>query len=215
MHAFQLRARPLLLLAVVVVIGALAGASMLFGGTRERAAIGKVTIDLKAKRQVIQGFGTSERVWSDPHLSKNPTTTVHESAQREMLAALYTRLGLTRVRNVLDAGIQAGPGQPMDFTGKRGDAHVAFVKQARPYGLKTFFPGPRGLESWMKESDPGATVDWAMGMLRHWRALGVEPALYAPLNEPEVAQDFAPKWMHDVVVMLGRRLRAEGFKTKL
>ena len=62
---------------------------------------------------------------------------------------------------------------------------------------------------------PGPYVDWAMAMLKRWRAKGVEPALYAPLNEPEINNDFPPQWLHDVVVQLGQRLRAAGFKTKL
>ena len=137
------------------------------------------------------------------------------AAQVEILTALYRRLGLTRVRNVLDPGVQKTPGGPFNFDGKLGDAHVAFVKQAKTYGLRTFFPGPVYLEDWMKPDDPASYVNWAMAMLQRWRTQGIEPALYAPLNEPQIARNFPPQWMHDVVVQLGKRLRAAGFKTKL
>ena len=179
------------------------------------ADVTAVTVDLGATRQSIDGFGTSNRVWSDPHLANASNASVPPEAQRQILTALYRRLGLTRVRNVLDNGIQPSAGAPMSFAGKRADDHIAFVKQAKGYGLTTFFPGPVYLEDWMKADDPGAYVNWAMTMLQRWRARGLEPALYAPLNEPERGRDFPPQWMHDVVVQLGSRLRAAGFKTKL
>ena len=173
-----------------------------------------VTVNLAAGRQRIDGFGTSNRVWSDPHVA-NANVYVPAAAQPEILTALYRRLGLTRVRNVLDQGVQKAPGGRFEFGGKLADAHIAYVKQARRYGLQTFFPGPVYVEPWMKADDPGAYVDWAMAMLRHWRSKGLEPALYSPLNEPVINEDFPPQWFHDVVVELGKRLRVAGFRTKL
>lgn len=137
------------------------------------------------------------------------------SAQAEILRTLYGRLGLTRVRNVLDQGVQREVGGPFIFIGKATDGHVAFVKQARPFGLRLFFPGPVYVEPWMTAEDTGAYVNWAMTVLRRWRALGLEPRYYAPLNEPKIDGDFPPKWMHDVVAQLGARLRFAGFRTKL
>ena len=61
-----------------------------------------------------------------------------------------------------------------------GDAHIAYVKQARRYGLKTFFPGPVYLEPWIGQQDVDAYADWAMAMLRRWRAAGARaPVLCA------------------------------------
>lgn len=174
-----------------------------------------VAIDLRAPRQVMQGFGMSLRVWDDPHVSNAPRTVIPASAQRAILVDLYRRLGLTRVRPVLDPGIQPIPEPKFNFTGKLGESLVAFVKQAKPYGLRTFFPGPVYLEDWMTPNSPGAYVDYAMAVLRYWRSQGHEPPLYAPLNEPEIARDFPAQWMRQVVVQLGRRLKADGFKTKL
>lgn len=201
----------LVLVLVVVAVAATAGRV-----SSSRAAAGAtVTVDLRALRQVMQGFGTSERAWSDPHLSQSPTTRIPESAQREILTALYRRLGLTRVRNVLDNGIQRSPGAPLDFSGRRADDHIAFVKQAKPYGLRVFFPGPVYLEDFMQEDNVDAFVDWAMQMLEHWRAKGLEPALYSPLNEPAISHDLSPEWMHQAVLRLGERMRRAGLKTKL
>src|SRR5581483_10347905 len=153
--------------------------------------------------------------WIDPHLSRSPNTNVPPAAQAEILTALYRRLGLTRVRDVLDEGIELQRGGPFNFSGKLTDAHVAFVKQAQKYGLRTFFPGPVYLEEWMQPDDPSGYVDYAMGVLNRWRQLGLEPPYYAPINEPQVSHNYPPQWRHDVVLQLGERLRAAGFKTKL
>lgn len=174
-----------------------------------------VSIDPGATRQSIDGFGSSERVWADPHLSNLPVTNVPLAAQRAILRELYRRLGLTRVRPVLDQGVQMRRGGPFAFGGKLADAHIAYVKQARSFGLRTFFPGPVYIEPWMTENDVGAYVDWAMAMMRRWRELGAEPPLYAPQNEPFINGDFSPEWLRGVVVRLGGRLREEGFRTKL
>ena len=172
-------------------------------------------VDLAAKRQVMQGFGSSVRVWSDPHLSKSPKTVVPQKAQDEILTALYRRLGLTRSRQSLDGGIEEAQGGPFDFAGKLGEAQVAYVQQAKRYGLRTFFPAPVYAESWMSGDDVDGYVGYAMGILRYWRSKGVDPPLYSVLNEPQITGDFPPQWMHDVTLRLGRRMRAAGFKTKL
>ena len=201
--------------SALAAVLAVAGAQAKGQERQATAATTSVVVDLRANRQVIQGFGSSNRVWTDPHLANAAVVTVPAEAQRQILTSLYRRLGLTRVRNVLDNGLQQRPGGALAFEGKRADDHIAFVKQARSFGLTTYFPGPVYLEDWMRPDDPSGYVDWAMAMLQRWRAKGLEPALYAPLNEPQIARNFPPQWMHDVVVQLGKRLRAAGFKTKL
>jgi O-glycosyl hydrolase len=137
------------------------------------------------------------------------------AAQTQILKALYGRLGLRRVRSILDQGVQKTRGAPYEFGGKLADGHIAFVKQASRHGLSTFFPSPVYVEPWMRAPDVDAYVDWAMAMLKRWRAMGLEPPYYSPLNEPEINEDFPPEWMRAVVLELGSRLRANGFKTKL
>jgi glucuronoarabinoxylan endo-1,4-beta-xylanase len=206
---------------VAVLVSAVCAASVALAGPVAATDRGKsaartvVTVDLRARRQVIDGFGSSTRVWSDPHVGNAPGLVVPPAAQSAILTSLYRRLGLTRVRNLIDQGVQKSKGGPFDFSGKLGADQVAFVKQARAYGLRTFFPAPVYLEDWMTPDDVGSYVDYAMAVLRRWRALGAEPPLYAPLNEPAISHDFPPEWMRQVVIQLGRRLRAEGFETKL
>ena len=205
--------RGLLAPAFLVLAGLLAASCA--GSVSARTEAVSVVVDLGAARQMMQGFGTSVRVWSDPHVAKAPGVRVPVVEQRKILRALYRTAGLTRVRPVLDMGIQPSRGAPFNFSGRFVDDHVAYVKQARQFGLRTVFPGPVYLEDWMRPNDPAAYVDWAMAMLEHWRSRGYELALYAPLNEPEIARDFPAGWMHDVVLQLGRRLRAAGLETKL
>ena len=182
--------------------------------SRRAAATATATVQLGVLRQTIQGFGSSERSWTDPHLAKSPNVDVPTSAQDQILTSLYGDLGLTRARSIIDPGIQPSPGASFNFAAKT-DAQAAFVEQAKRYGLRTFFPAPVYLENWMQPNDPGPYVDWAMALLRRWRALGATPPYYSVLNEPQVAKDFPPQWLHDVVVQLGQRMRADGFKTKL
>jgi len=126
---------------------------------------------------------------------------------------LYRKLHLTRVRASIDPGIQARAGAPMNFT--KADTQAAFVKRAKEFGLRTFFPAPVYLEDWMQPNDVTSYVNWAMALLERWRSLGVTPPFYSVLNEPQVARNFPAQWLHDVVVQLGQRLRAAGFRTKL
>lgn len=170
-------------------------------------------MNLAAKRQVIQGFGSSERSWTDPHLADSPNVNVPPAVQAQILTALYRDLGFTIVRDTIDPGIQQHPGSTPNFA--KASAQAEFAKQAQRYGLKIFFPGPVYLEAWMQPNDPTSYVNWAMALLERWRSLGVTPPYYSVINEPQVARDFPPQWLHDVVVQLGRRLRAAGFPTKL
>ncbi len=174
-----------------------------------------VLVDLAAPRQIMDGFGSTERVWIDPHLSDSTSTTVPAAAQRAILTALYRRLGLTRVRPFLDEGIQTVPNGSFNFSGKLLDAHIAFVKQAVAYGLRTVFPAPVYFEEWVREDNVAAYVDYAMGVLQRWRSAGYPLKLFSPINEPKISHNLSPEWMRKMVIMLGARMRAAGMQTKL
>ena len=203
------------LAAIALAAGVASGSDSSAQAHAETAQTLSVEVDLGAPRQVIQGFGTSNRVWNDPHLGNQPTVSVPAAAQAQILSLLYRRLGLTRVRPIVDPGVQRTAGGAFNFGWKLGDAHIAFVKQAKRYGLKTYFPSPATTEQWMRADDPGAYVDWSMAVLKYWRAQGVELALFSPLNEPRINGNYPPRWLHDVVVQLGARMRAAGLETKL
>jgi O-glycosyl hydrolase len=174
-------------------------------------------LDLKARRQVMDGFGVSERVWTDPHLADSPRVDVPSDARRAILRALFGDLGLTRLRSVLDPGIEPVNDNKFDFSGKRSDDHIALVKEAIPLGLRTFFASPVHLEPWMGERDVDEYVAWAMAILSHWRSLGVEPTLFSPVNEPglRAGGNRSAIWLTKVVKSLGARMRSAGLRTRL
>ncbi len=195
-------------------------------GCAKAAGPVQVVVDARITHQVMEGFGSSVRVWGDPHLSDFQPTVVPREAQDAILRQLYTDLRLTRARSALDADIEPTNDNDDPFTfdwsrfnfeGKRTDAHVAFVKQAMPYGLQVSFPSPVILESWMTEGNPEEYVEWALAILLRWRHLGLDLPFYSIINEPghtRVAKRSA-QWLRAVVKSLGARMRAEGLRTML
>ena len=66
----------------------------------------QIRLDLGITHQVMEGFGSSSRVWDDPHLADAPQTVIPDAARAQILGLLYRDLGLTRVRPVLDGGVE-------------------------------------------------------------------------------------------------------------
>lgn len=182
------------LAAVTAAVGVLApGCSpsstghVVGGGSSVSAAV-QVTIDPARTYQVIQGFEASNRVGDDPHVSNAPRTNIPPSPRVEIITRLYKDLGLTRVRLVLDGGIEpvndnddpfVFDWSKFNFEWKHNDAHVAFVRDA--VSSSRF---PLVLEKWMTEHNPDEYVEWAMAILTRWRQLGQEPRSFSVFNEP-------------------------------
>ncbi|MEO6527718.1 MAG: hypothetical protein ABIP93_13890 [Gemmatimonadaceae bacterium] len=199
-----------------------------------------VSVNLDRQFQTMDGFGSTERVFDDPHVTEtfNSQTAragvvVPQAEQAKILAALYTELGLTRVRyNPRDPAPGKVTGlEPLndndnpnltdlsrfDFGWKNNDAHIAFVKTAQPFGLKVYFASPLTLESWMSEANPEEYVEWAMAIQRRWRDQGLEMPYYSIVNEPGFSGSgiWSAEWLRSTTKLLGAKLRAEGFSTKL
>jgi len=167
---------------------------LLYAGYTEAAKPVGIAIDTSVTHQVMDGFGSSSRVWDDPHVANVSPTVIPLEVQNEILTRLYTDLGLTRVRPATGGGIEPVNDNDDPFTfdwskfnfeWKRNDAHVDFVKQAIPYGLKVYFLSPIILEKWMTESNPEEYVERAMAVLLRWRALGVELPFYSITMQTE------------------------------
>jgi O-glycosyl hydrolase len=192
-----------------------------------------VTLDPSQRFQTIQGFGTTQRLFDDPHTTEtfDPATrrasaTPPTGEQEKILDALYVDLGLTRMRfhpeglePVNDnADPQSTDLSRFDFSWKAADGHIAAVKSLMRRGVTTYYASPVTLESWMNESNPDEYVEWAMVMLRHWRQQGLEMPYFSLMNEPGYYQglkSWSGAWLRDVAKRLGARLRAERFATKL
>ena len=194
--------------------------------------VAAITVDTGVAHQTMDGFGSSVRLWDDPHVSNaaDPATgrgyTLTTAQQDEILDRLYVELGLTRARPIIDRGIEpendnADPSQTDDarfqFAWKRNDGYVEYVKRAQARGLRTAWLSPLRLEPWMDRGDPAEVAEWALAVLRRWRALGVELPYYAIVNEPgfERSGYWSGEELREVIKALGPRLRAEGFATKI
>ncbi|HEX2723828.1 MAG TPA: glycoside hydrolase family 30 beta sandwich domain-containing protein [Gemmatimonadaceae bacterium] len=190
--------------------------------TQPETPNGTVTVDATALRQEMQGFGTSMRIFTDPHLigrNGGPENSLQISSAEEdaVLRVLYEKIGLTRVRPLaLSRGTQPTLADTMRTVWVFADGHIDIVKRARSIGLREWWLSPLLLETWMDESNVADYVDWAMRAIRYWKTQGVELAWYSIVNEPGYPPIKAsPEFFHDAVILLGRRLADEGFRTKL
>jgi O-glycosyl hydrolase len=185
-----------------------------------------ITVDLDARRQTIDGFGVSTRVWSDPHLSNAAQTVVPLDAQDQILDLLFDDLGLTRVRPIIDAGIEpvndnADPNllapERFTFAGKLTDEHIALVQRVRERGVSTWFPVMLQPEPWMSAHDPAEYVERILAQLIRWKELGALPAFVSPVNEPSgaLAGSVSESWLVEVVALLGARLTDAGLSTRI
>ena len=192
-----------------------------------------VTLDPAQRFQTIQGFGTTQRLFDDPHTTEtfNPSTrraaaVPPASEQAKILDALYRDLGLTRVRfhpeGVEPVNDNTDPGSAdlskfvLDW--KAADGHIEAVKSLIARGVTTYYASPLAVEPWMNESNPDEYVEWAMVMLRHWKQQGLEMPYFSIMNEPGYyggLKVWSGEWLRDVTKRLGARLAAEGFRTKL
>jgi len=192
-----------------------------------------VTLDPAQRFQTIQGFGTTQRLFDDPHTTEtfNPATRraaaiPPASEQAKILDALYRDLGLTRVRfhpeGVEPVNDNADPNatdlSKFTLAWKAADGHIEAVKSLVSRGVTTYYASPLFVEPWMNESNPDEYVEWAMVMLRHWRQQGLEMPYFSIMNEPGYyggQKSWSGAWLRDVTKRLGARLAAEKFRTKL
>ncbi|MGH7592327.1 MAG: hypothetical protein ACRELE_00505, partial [Gemmatimonadales bacterium] len=194
-----------------------------------------VTIDVSRKYQTIQGFGTTERLFTDPHLTKtfDPATQqgaviVPPDQQAAILRTLYTDIGLTRVRYATDPGIEpvndnSDPNitdlTKFNFTGRGGDGHIAYVDAARPFGLAQWWGSPiTAGESWMSATDPAEYAEWALAIIRHWNSAGTPLTYWSIFNEPGFfggGTTRSGQYLRDAVKLIGGRLAAEGIPTRI
>ncbi|MEO8577986.1 MAG: glycoside hydrolase family 30 beta sandwich domain-containing protein [Gemmatimonadales bacterium] len=183
-------------------------------------ATATITIEASQTHQEIQGFGTSMRIFSDPHLinlsggiENSLDITIPE--QDAILKTLYEGIGLTRVRPLHQTTFsQPDALSPIRTDWVFADGHIELVKRARQLGLKEWWLSPIALESWMNNSRPSEYVQWAMKFIRYWKSRGVELTYYSIVNEPSFVK-VSGVFVRDAVKLLGKQLADEGFKTRI
>lgn len=199
----------------------------------EAAADIYVTVDPTQRFQTIDGWGASMRLFSDPHIIGLPqqdpanALSIPLAAQAEILDSLYRALGLNRVRvatetadietvNDNDDPTHTNPAA-FDFSSRKNDAFLDVVRDLRLRGVTQWWMSPFGLSSWMLDASPAEYVELAMAINRRWRDNGLELPYYSLFNEPtgQGPPLSDAQYFREAVVLLGRALAAEGFKTKL
>ena len=185
--------------------------------------------------QTIDGFGTSSRVFEDPHAfgvngPAPPTTTAQRDA---VFDALYVDLGLTRIRPV-QPDTAAGPppigiepqndnsdpnatdSSRFNFSGRRLDLHAAHVIRAKARGVTVAWTSPLNREVWMgvtTSQDAAEYAEWLLAQVRRFKQQGAPLDYISVANEPSYSRNtMSGKFIRDVIKNLGPRLAAEGLR---
>lgn len=194
----------------------------------------EIAVDSRVRHQRIDGFGSSARVFDDPHVfdtfdpaTGRAATRLTQSQQGEILDRLYRDLRLRRLRPVFDFGgieRQGGNADPevidpadFDFSWKRNDAHVELAQRAMRRGVTTVFPTTLGFEPWMHHGiDPDRVARWTLARLLRWRDRGIALRYYSLINEPGHPPSgvWSGEFLRDVIKCLGPRSRASGLPTR-
>jgi glucuronoarabinoxylan endo-1,4-beta-xylanase len=192
-----------------------------------------IVIDPAKRFQTIAGWGASMRLFSDPHIiglpQEDPANALQipVSAQNEILDSLYRALGLTRVRvatetaDIEPVNDNQDPAHTnlsaFDFSARKNDAFFDVVRDLRARGVTSWWMSPIGAAAWMADASPAEYVELAMAINRRWRDNGLELPYYSIANEPtgQGAPFNNGDYLRQAVILLGRALASEGFKTKL
>ena len=194
-----------------------------------------MTLDVSHRFQTIDGFGSSLRLFDDPHVTNtsDPVTgrggvVVPPDQQTAILRALYTDIGLTRVRYTTDANIEpvndnANPNvtdlTKFNFSWRGGDGFISLVNAARPLGLTRWWGSPiTPGESWMGANDVPEYVEWALAIIRHWNSSGTPLTYWSLFNEPRYFSGLgnrSPEFMRDAIKAIGAQLVAENIPTRI
>jgi O-glycosyl hydrolase len=185
--------------------------------------------------QTMEGFGTSVRVFNDPHVIGGTTLApitsgliMSNAEQDTILNLLYNKLGLTRVRPatgedgpIEDPNDNSDPDSTdlanFDFTWKKNDAHIDYVSRVIPRGVNTYFPSAIKIENWMTTANPDEYAEWAFNIIKRWKDQGYELPYYSIINEPGYIRGgiWPGEYLRDCIKLLGPKLDAAGINTRI
>ena len=194
-----------------------------------------INIDALNVNQTMEGFGSSLRVFNDPHViggtTSDPITAglvISAAEEDTILNLLYNELGLTRVRPATgEDGPIENPNDnnnpyvmdtsKFDFSWKKMDAHIDYVSRVVPRGVNTYFPSTIKIEDWMTESNPEEYAEWAFAIIKRWKDQGYELPYYAIMNEPGYIRGgiWSGEYLRDCIKLLGPKLDTAGINTKI
>lgn len=213
----------------------LLSASIMFKGTSamQNPQI-VVDVDVRTMLQTMEGFGSSERVFDDPHVFNNfdpatgrSSTKLTTAQQDEVLDRLYIDLRLNRVRPATEEGIELENDNndpnvidpiKFNFAWKRLDAHCDYIKRARQRGVTLYFLSPVSRERWQGAATPNDAAEygeWLFAQVQRCRQSGVEFPYLSVVNEPSYNRNpMSGQFIRDVIKTLGPKLRGAGFTTR-
>jgi len=193
---------------------------------------GTITVTPEKTYQTIDGFGTSLRLWDDPHLNglSNTASTgglVMTDTQKDTLYDLIyspTRgIGLNRIRiHMIEPRWQTAEGAPIvseaPYPGPHAAEFVDFIKHAllRNPELRTGFEIGR-FDTWITNSEyPLVIARYIKTALDYARARGHEPDWVGIQNEPSAGPPFlSGENLRDIAIELKNILKADGYATRL
>jgi hypothetical protein len=215
------------------------------GATAWPTVAATLTMNPASTFQTMAGFGASARMFDDPHVTNTfdggigkaaPSATPSSAQQDEILKALYTELGLTRVKyNAGEGGTQAkleptanDNSDPVtanidafDYRYKLTDGLMDHFANCEDFGATTKWGAVFALESYLTNaSDPEEYGEYAERIVRRWAAMGQPLHYLSILNEPglnNTAIHANGTWngtfIRDAIKSLGPRISAAGLST--
>ena len=181
----------------------------------------------------MDGFGHSQRLFDDPHVTETFNSEIKRAAvvipsadQNKIFKLLYEEMGFTMVRPVTDGSIEPANDNldpditdlsKFDFSWKLNDGFIDYINRAKEMGVKNYFLSPVKLESWMDESSAAENAELAMATLTRWKDQGLELPYYSILNEPSYTRSGirSGEYIRDVIKILGPKMRRAGMTTKI
>lgn len=200
--------------------------------TEGDGASGTITVNPETTYQTMDGFGTSMRLWDDPHLNGlSPAassgglimTQAEKDTVYDLLYSPDTGIGLNRIRTgVIVPGWQTEEGAKIvadaPFPGPHATDVLDFIQQARRRNAELETGFQIGLfDSWVSVgTDPFAIARYIKTGLDYARLKGHEPDWVGIHNEPSLgAPNFSGENLRDITIALKRLLEADRYSTKV
>lgn len=195
-------------------------------------ASGTITVNPAVTYQTMDGFGTSLRLFDDPHVNGLAPTAptggiIMTAAQRDTIYDLLyspTRgIALNRLRaHLSQPGWQTREGGPLftdgPYPGPRAAAAIDFIEKARTRNaeLRTGFQIAE-FDSWIDRSTSPLTIArYIKTTLDYARSRRHEPDWAGIQNEPSNGMPyFSGENLRDIAIELKNLLAADGYATKI
>ena len=176
--------------------------------TPSQSSPSMVVVDPSRTYQTIENFGTSLRVFDDPHLwryrsepNEPPPPVLTRAQEDALLDLLYRDEGLSYLRLSTDGGLEPSHGKFV-YDGRRLDSQIDVALRARERGpVKVAFTILRyPPEPWMTNS-VSDYADYFVAVVNRAKEKGLAID-YLTFNEPTIPADL----MRDVIRSASRRL---------